>query len=116
MLFEVPSLTNTPAQKQNLVLVDGTQVVVSMRYVSLQVGWYLQTISYAGTLFELHGVRIVNSPNFLHQYRNKIPFGLACDSPSGREPTLIDDFASGASVLYILDTEDVANFTRLLSG
>ena len=64
----------------------------------------------------LNNMRIVNSPNMLHQYRNKIPFGLACFSITQREPNLQDDFSNAASTLYILTEAECQAFTEYLSG
>ena len=115
-MYQVQNLTSAPAQKQTLVLPDGTQIVLSIYFVAMQYGWFIRSITYANTEFELHGVRICNSPNFLYQYRNKIPFGLACQSPSGREPTQAEDFSSWASLLFVLTPSEVEALTEYLCG
>jgi hypothetical protein len=115
-MFQVQNITNDSRQKQTLVLPDGTQIVLSIYFVPMQYGWFITQVSYANTSFVLNGVRICNSPNLLYQYRNKIPFGLAVLSPSGREPTQQDDLTSGATLLYILTEEEVDEYTEYLSG
>ena len=44
----------------------------------------------------------------LRQYRNIIPFGIACLTASGLDPYTVDDFQNQASNLYLLTAEDVA--------
>lgn len=80
----------------------------------MQYGWFITELLYPD--FTLRGLRITNSPNMLYQWRNLIPFGLACFSAGNREPSLQDDFVSGASKLYILSEEEVAEYTEYLKG
>lgn len=77
-------------------------------------GWFINEISRND--FVLRGVRITNSPNILNQFRNKIPFGLACYSTDNREPAYQDDFSTGASKLYILSAEEVEEYAEYLSN
>lgn len=91
----------------------GDSVSITMYFRSLQKGWFLNELVY-NTTFTIQGVRIVNSPNLLHQWRNFIPFGLACFSTAEREPSLIQDFSSGASKLYILTADEVAEYAEYL--
>lgn len=113
-MFQIQNLTNDARQKQSLVLPDGSIITISIYFISSQLGWFITSLTYKE--FTLTGVRITNSPDMLYQFRNKLPFGLACVSPSKREPTQQDDFASGASLLYILTQAEVEQFTEYLSG
>lgn len=113
-MFLIQQVINTPLQRQNLILSDGSFLTLTIRFVPLQYGWFIDSLTYQD--FTLNGMRIVNSPNMLHQYRNKIPFGLACYSTANREPSQQNDFISGASQLYILSEAETLAFTRLLEG
>jgi len=114
-MFKIQNITTAAKQKQVLILPDGTSISFSIEYIPLQIGWFIREISYND--FVLNGVRISNSPNLLYQYRNQIPFGLACFSTiAEREPTLQEDFFSDASKLYILTEAEVADYARYLSG
>lgn len=97
-----------------LVLPDGSSISLTIYFVPMQFGWFITELSYGD--FVLNGLRITTQPNMLYQFRNVIPFGLACFSPSGREPSLQEDFASGASVLYILTAEEVQQYADFLSA
>lgn len=103
-----------PLQKQNLILQDGSSFVLTIQFVPMQFGWFIVNLTYKD--FQLNGVRITNSPNMLHQFRNQIPFGLACYSVANREPSQQNDFLSGNSKLYVLSESEVLEYTRLLSS
>jgi len=117
-MYQIQQVTNAPLQKQTLVLPDGTFLSLSTYFRPLQFGWFIKQLSYGLTnkTFTLNELRICNSPNMLHQWRNILPFGLGCFSSQDREPTQQDDFISGACTLYILTAEEVATFTALLQN
>ncbi len=50
----------------------------------------------------------------LRQFRNIIPFGLACVIADGFEPVYQDDFTSGRASLYLLNEADVAEVETLI--
>ena len=114
-MYTIQQITNAPRQQQTIVLPTGGSFFLDLAFVPMQYGWFIKEISY-GASFTVHGIRIVNSPNLLHQYRNEIPFGLACFSTANREPALQQDFQSQASVLYLLSQAEVTEYARLLSG
>lgn len=111
---KIVSITDDALQTQTLILPDGSGLQLSIYYVPMQYGWFITNLKY-GT-FILKGLRISNSPNMLHQFRNKIPFGLACFSQSDREPSFQNDFKSGASSLFVLTAAEVKQYAGILSG
>lgn len=113
-MYEIQQVTSDARQKQNLILPDGSILSLTIYFIPMQYGWFITELIYEG--FVLNGVRITNSPNILHQFKNQIPFGLACFSKSGREPSQKEDFSSGASKLYILTEEEVRYYSEQLSG
>lgn len=110
----IQQITTAPLQKQSLILPDGTSVTLTLYFVPMQLGWFIQTLTYGA--FTLTNLRISNSPNMLHQFRNQIPFGLACFSTANREPSLIEDFSSGNSVLYLLTAAEVGEYNEYLAA
>lgn len=110
----IPNLTAEPAQKQTIVLPDGTKVTMRIQFRANQYGWYFDELSWS--TFTLRGLRISNSPNMLHQWRNGIPFGIACFTAGNREPTQQQDFSSGAAKLYVLSQAEVEEYTTILRG
>lgn len=101
---------------QNFIFVlnDGTSFSLTIRYVPNQIGWFITNLTY-GT-FVLNGVRITNLLNIFHQYSNQIPFGLACISPSAREPSQQQDFAAGASGLWVLNAAEAALYNSFITS
>lgn len=110
----IQQITSDPYQKQSLILPDGSSLSLTIYFRSMQFGWFIESLIYKD--FVLNGMRITSSPNMLNQYRNQIPFGLACYSTQNREPTQQKDFSSGASKLYLLTQAECAQYARLLSG
>jgi len=111
-MFLIQRITSNPYQKQTLVLQDGTSLIMTMYFRPMQYGWWVEQLQYLS--FTINGLRITNSPNMLNQFRNQIPFGLACFSKANREPTQQEDFSTGNSQLYILGPDEVAQYAGFL--
>lgn len=113
-MYLIQQVTADSKQTQSLLLPDGSTIQIAMEYKPMQYGWFITSLVYAG--FTLNGVRICTSPNLLHQYKNQIPFGLACYTDGNHEPMLQQDFSEGRSKLYILTAAEVTAYSRILSG
>lgn len=113
-MLQIQNITSDPLQTQTVVLPNGNAFTIAMYYIPLQYGWFFTNITYQ--TFTITGLRISNNPNMLYQYQQAVPFGLACFSASGREPTQQLDFVSGASSLYILTQQEVAEYTAYIQG
>jgi hypothetical protein len=100
----ITSLTSAPLQTHTIILDSGATFRMQIYWVPLQQGWFITNLVYGD--FTLNGMRICNNPNMLYQWQNKLPFGLACFSVNNREPSLQDDFSSGASSLYVLSQDE----------
>lgn len=110
----IQQITSDAKQQQTLVLPDGSTVLLQLYYRPMQYGWFVNELSYGG--FTLYGLRVTNSPNMLHQWKNKLPFGLACYTVDNREPTQQEDFSSGNAKLYILTEAEVAAYAEFLAN
>jgi len=113
-MFQIQNMTSDPKQRQSLVLPDGSIIQLAICFRPLQIGWFVTSITYGE--FVLNGLRICNSPNMLHQFRNKIPFGLACFSVGKREPSQSEDFSSDNSKLFIITAQEATAFSEFLNG
>lgn len=116
-MFIIQQVTSDPLQKQTLILPDGTSLSLTIYFVPMQYGWVITNLTY-GT-FVLTGLRITVSPNMLRQFKNQIPFGLACyanASGLNREPSQQEDFSSGAFSLFLLDQTEVTQYEEILAG
>lgn len=109
-------ITSDPYQKHTIVLDDGTSFILYLYFRPMQQGWFAERLEYPTLDFLLPTMRICNSPNMLYQWQNKLPFGLACFSAANREPSLQDDFISGASKLYVLTEAEVQEYTDYIQN
>lgn len=86
---------------------EGYTVEIVLRYYPY-VSFWIADIKCEEESFEVKGVRISNSPNILECYKNKITFGLSCISQNNNvDPVFINDFSSGNSALYLLNSSEV---------
>ena len=113
-MYLIQQITSDACQQQTLVLPDGSSLFMQMYFSPIQQSWLFQQLVW-GT-FTLNRYKIVNSPNLLNQWKNIIPFGIACYSTNNRDPGLQEDFSSGNSLLYILTAAEVLEVTTYLQG
>ncbi len=113
-MFRINQISSDPRQIQKLVLEDGTQLTLRLYFSINQQSWFIEQLTYQD--FELNCLRITNSPNMLHQFRNQIPFGLACFTTNEREPNQQNDFVSAASILYILTAAEITQYAEFLTN
>lgn len=113
-MLRINELTDEFKQKHTLVLPDGTSFTMIIEYKPLQTGWFITSLTYGE--FQIYNLRVVTSPNMLHQYRNQIPFGLACFVQEDQEPMLQQDFSSSRAKAYVLTEEEVDLYEDFLSG
>ena len=113
-MLRIQQITNDSLQKQTILLDDGSSFTMVMYFVPLQYGWFFRELTYLD--FTLRNFRICNDLNMLYQFRNKLPFGIACISAGNREPSLREDFSSGASRLYVLTEEEMDEYTEYITS
>lgn len=105
-------ITDSPKQELSVLLDDGTFFTMEVYYIPLQQGWFINKLTYED--FTVYGIRICNSPNLLHQFRNLIPFGLACFSEDKREPLLQIDFVEQNCELFVLTADEVDAYQEIV--
>jgi hypothetical protein len=110
-MYNIQQITTDPYQNLTIILPNGNPMTMTINFISMQFGWFITNLTYQS--FILNGLRICNSPNMLQQWRNVIPFGMACFSAQDIEPAQSYSFSSGASTLYILDSSEVEQLTTL---
>jgi len=111
---KINGITNEPKQVLSVPLDDGSTFELTLSYMPRRENWVIVNLQHLD--FSLKGYRIYNSPNILHQFRNLIPFGIGCFSVEDREPMLLEDFQSGNTELYVLDSEETERYWRFISG
>lgn len=113
---QIQGITSQPNQQMTVTLPDGSILVVSMLYRDSQMGWFFTSLNWNRGQWIENGRRVVTHLNMLRQYKNIIPFGLACFTVNNREPTQIQDFTSGASGLYLLTAGEVAEVETFIQS
>lgn len=113
-MFLVKEISDEAKQKHTLILPDGSSLTMIVEYKPMQLGWFITQLQYK--TFEINNIRIVTSPNMLHQFKNRIPFGIGIFVTDNQEPVLQGDFLSGRAQMFILSAAEVAFFTEVLSG
>lgn len=113
-MTRIENISIDPLQQHTIVLPDGTSFAMTLYFISMQYGWFITNLTYND--FVLNGLRVCDSPNMLHQFRNQVPFGLACITKGNREPTQLQDFSSLNSSLYLLSEDEVEAYEEFLSG
>jgi hypothetical protein len=99
-------LTTQPKQQIAFVLPDGSQVSMLLQYRPQQMGWFFDLTWQNITI---NGGRLACFPNILRQWRNLLPFGLACVTNTGSEPLNLADLADGTILLVVLSSDDLVS-------
>lgn len=119
---QINGLTSYPNQQLTVKLPDGSVLQISMLYRQSQYGWFFTALNWNNSQWVENGRRIVTHPNMLRQYKDLIPFGLACFTVNNREPTNQQDFVppsagvAPASALYLLSATEVQEVETLISS
>ena len=113
-MYKISEVTDDAFQQMNLTLDSGKQLILTIQFIEQQYGWVVTELNYDNNSFVLNGLKIVNSGNMLNQFRNIIPFGLACQTAGNREPALLEDFTQGSSFLYILTQSECIEYADLI--
>jgi hypothetical protein len=82
----------------------GPVVTMDLRYLPTQELWMM---GLERGDFKLGGIIVTASPNILRNYKNIIPFGIACTTVDGLDPYFIDDFSEKKASLYLLSAAEV---------
>lgn len=113
-MFLIQKITTAALQKQTLFLEDGTTFSFTLSFRPIQQCWVIQNLTYID--FILNGLQVTSQPNLLYQWANKLPFGLFCLVAGNREPSLQQDFASGAAQLFVLNEAEKNAYTEIIRG
>ena len=101
----IDNLSSAANQTTLVVLDDGTTVTLTLTYRAATQRWTLDVLR--GT-FQAFGINVSAHPNLLREWRNVVPFGLACSTTDGGDPVYLEDFSNGRATLLILTQDDVA--------
>lgn len=110
-MYKITSITNQPRQQFRVPLDTGEQVEMSLYYLPTQYGWYYD-FTYKD--YTSNGNKVVLSPNSIRNLRNILPFGIAFISQGVVEPYSLDDFYNERIIMFILNSEEVAQIEEEL--
>ena len=114
-MFEIEEITVDALQEQTLILFDGSALVLTLHYIEMQRGWFIRRLVHNDD-FTVTNIRIGKNFNIVNQFKNLIPFGLACLSDEDRDPTQQEDFSSKSFNLFILTSEELDAFGAALAN
>lgn len=98
-------ITDDSSQQFTLIGDDGEQISFLLFFMPSQQSWFFN-LSYGAKT--INGIKVILSPNILHNYKNILPFGIGCLSSDGMEPFYIDDFSTQRIRMYLLNAQDVS--------
>lgn len=110
---KIDNISDDASQTMNIVLSNGGFVTLNLNYLPAIQRWNFG-ISYND--FIAAGMILCTHPNVLRQWKNILPFGLACTTTDGADPVLIDDFIGGRATLYLLESDDVKSVETAIFG
>jgi len=113
-MFKIQNITSYPYQSKSLVLPDGTRIEMDIQFIPLRKCWFIKRLAYQD--FLMYSFKLVNGVNLLRQFKNQLPFGLACYAPDGRDPQFAEDFSEGSHAIYVLTQAEVQQYEDKLSG
>ncbi len=112
-MTQIDNITDQANQTTQVVLEDGSILTLQFIYDGSTERW---TVNVSHTLLTVNGMNVSCYPNMLRAWRNLIPFGLACTTLSGYDPTNVQDFINGQAQLYVLNEADVQDVEETVFG
>lgn len=100
----IDNITSQSNQVTQVVLADGSIMTLTLIFTAAIQRW---TFHVQHPKLVLSGLNLCLHPNILREWRNLIPFGLACNTITGVDPIDVEAFSSGRAQLYALSAADV---------
>lgn len=101
---QITEIGSEATQLLQVVGENNERIDFTLYYKPSQQSWYFDIVYLE---FELRGVKMVNNPNLLRNYRNLLPFGINCIVEDGTDPYFIDDFTTGRVIVNLLTEAEV---------
>lgn len=101
---QIDNLSSESDQLIQINLEDGSLVSFEFVYKPAIQRWVFNV---AFDTFEADNLNLCLHPNILREFRDKLPFGLACTSTDGADPAFIEDFSSARVAVYLLSAAEV---------
>lgn len=107
----INGITRQPTQVIAITLEDGSRVTLTLYFRPQQNGWFYDVI-WPGSdelpvPFENQNRRLVAAGNLLRQFKDIIPFGLACFTVDNTDPMTQASLSDGSVTIVLLNADDV---------
>lgn len=103
-------ITNNANQLLTIATEDNYTFTMNLWYQELLSSWWY-SLEYIDTAnnqtVKVNNMVLTVMPNVFEQWKLLLPFGLACVSIDGTDPSNIYDFISGNILLYTLTQDDI---------
>lgn len=103
----IDNLSDSADQITAIQLTDGSVGTLELIFQGSTSRWIFNCTHASFPNGALNGQMLCVHPNILRNFKNLIPFGIACISNNGNDPVNLEDFANGNVSLFILDATDV---------
>lgn len=103
-MIQLGNLTGSSKQSFFVTTEAGDSIEFYIYYSPTQECW---NYSFAFGDFRAEGMRLVTGVNIIRRFKELVPFGIACGSSDGLEPSYLTDFASGRITLFLLNPAEV---------
>lgn len=113
MASVIDNLTGFANQVSQLQLPDGSVASMSLLYNGTTERWTMN-VTYGN--FTCNSIGVCCYPNILRQWKNVIPFGIACATADETDPFDVNDFLTKRAVLYLLTESDVSSVESQIFG
>lgn len=111
-MIEIIKLTDNSFQTISVVNEDGLIIDIEFIFFPTQNRWIYNL---SNNQFILKGSTLSISPNDLYRYDNLIEFGMSVVSVDGFGPSRIDDFSKNRIQVFILNTLETQEVSKLMS-
>lgn len=105
---KITEINNSAKQRLTIVGENNEQIPLELFFNPTQRTWFFN-IEFNGLVIQ--GRRLATAPNILHQWRNKLPFGIMCIRDAGLDPFKVDDFKKGNAALFLLNEREKEQVT-----
>jgi hypothetical protein len=110
-MTKIQGISDYANQSFQIRLPSGNLFTLTLQYKPLQLGWFC-SVEYQE--FKVNCLRVTTNYNILAQFRNLLPFGIACFTRQNQEPLFAQDFLAGNASLCILDAEELEELEEYL--
>ena len=109
---QLTEITDEANQEHIVKVITGELFTLQLFYLHRNESWQANIIYNDNTI---NGIKINQSVNILRQYKNILPFGIACYSDYNTDPFLLEDFAQNNYFLGILTADEVIEAERQIA-